>query len=44
VETLRQTFDTQDFDLATRAAMEAYGLDKLPELAEAIPGISLSPH
>ena len=43
-ETLRQSFDTQDFELATRAAMEAYGLDKLPELAEAIPGISPSPH
>ena len=43
-ETLRQAFDTQDFELATRAAMEAYGLDKLPELAEAIPGISLSTH
>jgi adenine-specific DNA-methyltransferase len=37
-------FDTQDFELATRAAMEAYGLDKLPELAAAIPGTALTPH
>ncbi len=43
-ETLRHAFDTQDFELATQAAIEAYGLDKLPELAEAIPGSALTPH
>jgi hypothetical protein len=43
-ETLLQAFDTQDLELATRAAMEAYGLDKLPELAAAIPGTALTPH
>jgi hypothetical protein len=28
---LRQAFDTQDFDLATRAAMEAYQIDTIPK-------------
>jgi adenine-specific DNA-methyltransferase len=43
-ETLRRAFDTQDVELATSAAMKAYGLDKLPELAEAIPGTALTSH
>ena len=43
-DTLRHAFDTQDFKLATRAAMEAYGLSELPELAEAIPGTAPTPH
>jgi hypothetical protein len=43
-DTLRHAFDTQDFELATRAAIEAYGLDKLPELAEAIPRTALTTH
>jgi hypothetical protein len=30
-ETLRHAFDTQDFELATKAALEAYGIDALPE-------------
>lgn len=30
-ETLRQAFDTQDFELATRAAMEAYQIDTIPK-------------
>ncbi|MEO8613530.1 MAG: Eco57I restriction-modification methylase domain-containing protein [Luteolibacter sp.] len=30
-EKLRQAFETQDFKLATESAMEAYGLDQLPE-------------
>jgi adenine-specific DNA-methyltransferase len=30
-ETLRQAFDTQDFQLATRAAMEAYQIDTIPK-------------
>lgn len=30
-ERLREAFETQNFELATRAAMEAYGIDALPE-------------
>jgi hypothetical protein len=30
-ESLRQAFDTQDFELATRAAMEAYQIDIIPK-------------
>jgi hypothetical protein len=30
-ETLHHAFDTQDFELATKAALEAYGIDALPE-------------
>ena len=30
-ESLRQAFDTQDFELATRAAMEAYQIDMIPK-------------
>jgi adenine-specific DNA-methyltransferase len=30
-ETLRHAFDTQDFELATRAALEAYQLDTIPK-------------
>jgi adenine-specific DNA-methyltransferase len=30
-ETLRQAFDTQDFELATKAAMEAYQIDTIPK-------------
>lgn len=30
-ETLRQAFDTQDFELATKAAMEAYQIDTFPK-------------
>ena len=37
-ETLSQAFETQDFELATVAALEAYGLDQLPALAETISG------
>ena len=43
-ETLRQAFETQDFELANRAALEAYGLDQLPEFAEAIHGTALTSH
>ena len=35
---LRKAFDSQDFELANHASLEAYDLDKLPELAEAIHG------
>jgi hypothetical protein len=37
-ETLCQAFETQDFELATVAALEAYGLDQLPALADTISG------
>ena len=37
-ETLSQAFETQDFELATVAALEAYGLDQLPALADTISG------
>lgn len=30
-ETLRHAFDNQNFELATQAALEAYGIDALPE-------------
>lgn len=30
-ETLRQAFDTQDFELATKAALEAYQIDEIPQ-------------
>jgi hypothetical protein len=30
-DTLRHAFDTQDFELATKAAMEAYQIDKIPQ-------------
>jgi hypothetical protein len=30
-DTLRHAFETQDFELATRAALEAYQIDALPE-------------
>lgn len=43
-ETLRQAFDTQDFELATTAALQAYGLDKLPDLAKAIPAETFDTH
>ena len=33
---LRQAFEAQDFKLATEAAMEAYGLDRLPEFDECL--------
>ena len=43
-DTLRHAFETQDFELATRAALKAYGLDQLPELAEAIPRTAQTSH
>ena len=30
-DTLRHAFDTQDFELATKAAMEAYQIDEIPQ-------------
>jgi hypothetical protein len=33
---LRQAFEAQDFKLATESAMEAYGLDRLPEFDECL--------
>ena len=43
-DTLRHAFENQDFELATKAAMEAYGLHKLPELAAAIPSTTTTLH
>jgi len=37
-ETLSHAFDIQDFGLATVAALEAYGLDQLPALADTLSG------
>lgn len=38
-DTLRHAFDSQDFALASKAALKAYGLNQNPELAACIPGI-----
>jgi adenine-specific DNA-methyltransferase len=35
-ETLRHAYDTQDFELASRAALQAYGLDHLSEMSESL--------
>jgi hypothetical protein len=34
---LRRAFDDQDFELATKAALQAYGLHRFPGLAECLP-------